>query len=469
MDTQAIILAAGRGTRMQSERPKVLHEVLGRPMIDYSVRAALGAGASRAVVIVGYGRDVVRDWLEDQPYADRLEFALQEEQLGTGHAVWCADDYLDASSPDETLILSGDVPLMDDETLRDFAQSSEASGAPLSVMTANLDDPDTYGRVVRDKKGGGVQRIVEYTDATEKQRQITEINAGFYAASTSFLTEALPELCEGEPDTAQGEHYLTDLVDMAARQGGATGWQLDDPRLIKGVNTRADLAEATALARERTNHRWMEEGVTFIDPSSTHVGPDVELARDVVLHPGVQLQGETRIGEGTVVENGTVIRDSTIAGDVHVKAHCYVRRAEVEARTQLGPFAHLRPGADIGRDCKVGNFVEVKKSRLEDGVKAGHLTYLGDAHLGERTNVGAGTITCNYDGEEKHQTHVGEGAFIGSNTSLVAPIDVEDGAYIGAGSTVTDDVPSEALAVGRGRQRTIEEWASDEASENDDA
>lgn len=466
MDTQAVILAAGRGTRMKSEHPKVLHEVLGRPMIDYSIRAALGAGADRAVVIVGYGRDRVRDWIETQPYGDDVEFAVQEEQRGTGHAVWCAEDYLD-DGPDTTLILSGDVPLMEAETLRDFAQSAEASGAPMAVMTAVLDDPAAYGRVVRDDEGGRVQKIVEYADATERQRQIDEINAGFYAADTSFLADMLPDMCRGEPDTAQGEYYLTDLVELAARRGGATGWQVGDPRLIQGVNTRADLAEAIDIARSRINRRWMEEGVTFIDPESTHVGPDVELARDVVLHPAVQLQGETEIGEGTVVENGSVIRDSRLDSEVYVKAHCYVNRSKVGSGTQLGPFAHLRPGADIGRDCKVGNYVEVKKSTLEDGVKAGHLTYLGDAHLGEKTNVGAGTITCNYDGETKHRTEIGREAFIGSNASLVAPVEVEDGAYIGAGSTVTDDVPSEALAVGRGRQRNVEDWASD-ADDSDD-
>ncbi|MFB6351376.1 MAG: DapH/DapD/GlmU-related protein, partial [Bradymonadaceae bacterium] len=254
----------------------------------------------------------------------------------------------------------------------------------------------------------------------------------------------------------------TDLVERAVEDQGVFGWECPDPEVIQGVNTRADLAEVTDIARDRINRRWMEAGVTMIDPATTYVEPDVELAEDVILHPGVDLRGETTVGPGTVVENGSVIRDCEIAGDVHVKPNCDLEDSSVDSGTNVGPFAHLRPGSKDGKHCKVGNYVEVKKSTLEDGVKVGHLTYLGNAHVKRKANIGAGTITCNYDGEDKHRTVIGEEAFIGSNSSLVAPVEIGDGAYVGAGSTITEDVPGGDLGVGRGRQRNVEGWAEDE-------
>ncbi|MFB6263027.1 MAG: bifunctional N-acetylglucosamine-1-phosphate uridyltransferase/glucosamine-1-phosphate acetyltransferase, partial [Bradymonadaceae bacterium] len=274
--------------------------------------------------------------------------------------------------------------------------------------------------------------------------------------------DRLGELCSGSPDNAQGEFYLTDLVEPTARQRGVYTWRCQDADIVRGVNTRSDLARANDLLRQRINEHWMDQGVTFIDPDTTWIHPSVQLDRDVVLYPNVHLEGETVVGSGTVVETGCTVRHTKLGEDVLVKAQCYLESATVDSDTNLGPFAHLRPGADIGSSCKVGNYVEVKKARLEDGVKAGHLAYIGDAHLGERTNIGAGTITCNYDGEEKNRTEIGEGAFTGSNSSLVAPLSIGDGAYIGAGSTITDDVPPEALALGRGRQRNIEGWASED-------
>ncbi len=456
-DFQSIILAAGEGTRLKSDKTKVLHEVLGRPMIGHAVRAALEAGAERAIVVTGHQRERVEGWLVDREEAECIEFAVQDEQLGTGHAVWMAEPYL-RDGPEFTLIQYGDVPLMDGECLAQFLEDTADSKRPLGLMTAVLDDPAAYGRILRDDDGD-VEGIVEYADATPSQRRIDEVNAGFYAAETSFLVDHLPELMAGEADNAQQEYYLTDLVEVAVDERGVYGYECPDPRLIQGVNTRVDLAEVTELARRKINRRWMEAGVTMLDPASTYVEPSVELARDVVLHPGVDLRGETSLGRGTVVEDGAVIRDSEIGEEVHVKPHCDLDGARVETGAALGPFAHLRPGADIGKDCKVGNYVEVKKSRLEDGVQAGHHTYLGDAHVGRGTNVGAGTITCNYDGDEKHRTVIGDGAFIGSNTSLVAPVEIGDGAYIGAGSTITDDVPGGALGIARGRQRNVEGWA----------
>ena len=456
IDFQAVVLAAGKGTRMKSERPKVLHEVLGKPMIAYAVGASLEAGAQRVVVVLGHGRDRVRQWLERHMDTERVEFVIQDNQLGTAHAVYAARDYF-ADAPEYTAIVSGDVPNMDARTLADFVTKTGHSMFPLGLMTAVLDDPAQYGRVLRDVDGD-VTGIIEYKDATPEQREVAEINAGFYAVQTEFLARHLPELCEGPADNAQGEYYLTDLIAVAADKAGVLGWKIEEHGLVKGVNTRQDLAEANTFAKKRINEHWMDEGVTFLDPECTYVEADVVLSPDVILHPGVHLKGATHVGSGTVIEDATVIDSCHLADNVHVKAHCYLNHARVDSRTKLGPFAHLRPGADVGKECKVGNFVEVKKARLENGVKAGHLSYLGDAHIGKGTNVGAGTITCNYDGENKHRTDIGEGSFIGSNTALVAPVTLGKKVYIGAGSTITDDVPDQSLGIARGRQKNVDGW-----------
>lgn len=460
---QAVIMAAGKGTRLKSEQPKVLHEVLGKPMVAYAVDAALEAGAERVVVVLGYGREQVQAWLEEHRDSERVKFVVQHNQLGTAHAVYAAREYFD-DAPRYTAILSGDVPNMNAEALGDFVAKTSHSSFPLGLMTAKLDDPAHYGRVLREEGTGDVTGIVEYKDATEEQRLIDEINAGFYCVETDFLARYLPKICEGPADNAQNEYYLTDLIEMASNHAGVYGWIVQEPGLIQGVNTRRNLAEATRFAQRRINQKWMDEGVTFIDPDATYVESEVQLGTDVTLYPGVHLKGQTRIGSGTVVENGSVIADSQLAANVHVKANCYLTRARVDSGTSLGPFAHLRPGADIGKDCKVGNFVEVKKSRFEDGVKAGHLSYLGDAHLGKGTNVGAGTITCNYDGKKKHRTEVGEGSFIGSNTAIVAPAKLGRRAYIGAGSVITDEVPDESLAIARGRQKNFDGWVRKQES-----
>jgi len=429
-------------------------------MIGHALDAAFAAGAERAVVVVGYQRRAVEQWVREA-FPDRpVKFVVQDEQLGTAHAVWSAREFLE-SGPERTLIQYGDVPAMDGETLRSFVETAEHSRAPLALMTARPEENAEYGRILRDEEDD-VLGVVEYADATPRQREIDEVNAGFYVADTPFLTEHLPRICSGAAETAQEEYYLPDLVEIAVESEGAHAWECPEAARIHGVNTRTDLAEVTDAMRRRINRTWMEAGVTMIDPSATYVEPEVELSRDVVLYPDVHLRGETVVGEGTVVENGSVLRDAKLAADVHIKPHCFVEEAEIDSGTNVGPSAHLRPGADVGRNCKVGNYVEVKKARLEDGVKAGHLTYLGDAHVGEGANIGAGTITCNYDGEEKHETRIGPRAFIGSNSSLVAPVEIGERAYVGAGSTITEDVPDRALGVGRGRQRNIEEWAEDE-------
>ena len=458
MKVQAVILAAGKGTRMKSSTIKVLHEVVGRTLIDRVVDAAMGAGASDVTVVLGHDRAQVEDALDAREDADQITIAEQAEQLGTGHAVWCARDALQGGAS-HTLILYGDVPNLAPETLRAFVEDVIAGEATLGVMTAVLEDAGHYGRIVRDEDGA-VTGIVEYKDASDEERAIREINTGMYVVETAFLLRELDALCSKPADNAQNEYYLTDLVARAASAGGAQGWIIEDVGEIQGVNTRADLARAARFARHKVNAHWMAEGVTLIDPGTTYIEESVTLEPDVEIHPNVHLRGETHVARDAVIEPNCVLTDATIGAGAHIKPGTTATQAKVGAGSAIGPMAHLRPGADIGAECKVGNFVEVKKTRLEDGAKAGHLTYLGDAHVGAKANIGAGTITCNYDGEHKHRTTIGAGAFIGSNTALVAPVTVADGAYVGAGSTITDEVPEGALGVARGRQKNIEGWVA---------
>ncbi len=456
---QAIILAAGRGTRMRSETIKVLHPILGRPMLGHVVEAALEVGAKRVIPVLGHQYQEVEAWLDEALAAESLVVAEQSEQLGTAHAVWSAREAIDEGL-EYTAILCGDVPNFGGPELGALMDHAVAEEADVVVATAVIDEPGKYGRIIRDERG--VKAIVEYADATAEQRAVQEINAGIYVVRTDFLLEALQAIMERGADNAQGEYYLTDLVEWGVEHGKVEGWAVEDRASIQGVNTRVDLARATATARRRLNERWMLAGVTMIDPDTTYIDGDVQLGQDVVLYPNCHLQGKTRVADGVVVESGCVVRDSAIEQGAQIRANSVLSEARVGRGSAIGPSAHLRPGADIGAKCKVGNFVEVKKARLDDGAKAGHLSYLGDAHVGQGANIGAGTITCNYDGETKSTTTIGKEAFIGSNTSLVAPVEVGEGAYVGAGSVITENVPSKALAVGRGRQRNIEGWAEDE-------
>lgn len=451
---QAVILAAGKGTRMKSDRTKVMHEVLGRPIIEWVVETALDAGAEHVTVITGHDRHAVEQHLTSL-FGERVSFALQAEQLGTGHAVHCAADALRAG-PARTVVLSGDVPNLQADTLREFVSATH--DATVGLMTARLEDPARYGRIIR-AEADDVAAIVEFADADEEQRGIDEVNAGFYAFDTEFLLRELQVLCSAEASNAQGEFYLTDLVGVAARDGGVRAWVLPEVAQMQGVNTRADLASATRDARRRVNERWMRDGVTMVDPDSTFVGARVTLAPDVVLQPGVQLLGATSIASGATIASSCVIEDTEIGPGAVIKPFCHLESARVEAGAQIGPFAHLRPGADIGPRAKVGNFVEVKNVRMDEGAKANHHSYLGDGHVGASSNIGAGTIFCNYDGKNKHRTEIGDGVFIGSNTAIVAPVQIGSGAYVGAGSVITTDVPAEALAVARGRQKNIDGWA----------
>jgi bifunctional UDP-N-acetylglucosamine pyrophosphorylase/glucosamine-1-phosphate N-acetyltransferase len=448
----AIVLCAGKGTRMRSRKAKVLHEVCGRPLAFYPLRRAIDAGASPIVVVVGHQGEAVRQGLAPSFPGAPLRFAVQTEQLGTAHAVLAAKEALGGHAG-PVLILSGDTPLLAAETLARVA-AARAEGAPLAFATMKLAEPAGYGRVVRDGAGRPA-RVVEEKDASPEERALDEVNAGLYCVDAGFLWEALARVGSSN---AQREFYLTDLVAMAARAGGAVTVPVPAEEAA-GVNDREDLARAGRLLTRRAASALMRAGVTLEDPERFDVDEGVVVDEETVIEPNVRLLGRTRVGPGCRIGAGSILRDAVIGEGVTVNPYTIVDDARVERGAILGPFSRLRPGADIGEEAHVGNFVEIKKTRLGNGSKANHLAYLGDARIGERVNVGAGTITCNYDGEKKHPTTIGDGAFIGSDSILVAPIEIGAGAYVAAGSTVTDTVPPGALALGRARQSNKEGWA----------
>jgi bifunctional UDP-N-acetylglucosamine pyrophosphorylase / glucosamine-1-phosphate N-acetyltransferase len=446
-----IILAAGKGTRMKSDRVKVLHPLLGVPMLSYSIELALtGIRADRTIVVAGHQADRIQRAFGDSP----VVFALQEEQLGTGHAVLQAVALL-KHFPGTVLILCGDVPLVKAETVRSFIDDFHAGKSSLSVMTTVVQNPFGYGRIVRSPKGW-VKAIVEEKDATGKERRIREINTGLYCVDASFLKEGLKEIGR---DNAQGEYYLTDLVTIAGkRRLKCTAFPVSDPIEVMGINTRVDLAVAEETLRQEKLKALMLSGVTLIDPKVTYVEKGVEIGRETVLYPNAILQGKTTIGERCLIESNTLLFDSAIGNDVKIRASSVIEESRIEDGATIGPFAHLRPGTVVKTKAKIGNFVEVKKSVIGRGSKANHLTYIGDSIVGEEVNIGAGTITCNYDGIHKHQTVIEDGVFVGSNVELVAPVHVGKNASIGAGTTVTKNVPEGALAISRMHQQNIPGW-----------
>ena len=451
-----LIMAAGLGTRMKSETPKVLHKVAGRPLLHWVVTAARAAGAGRVVAILGHKHDQVRADLDASFGAGSVEVALQTEQRGTGHAVQCALPAL-ADEPDDriVLILTGDAPLLASERISELTAACAASPAGLALLSTVPPRPMPYGRLVRDA-AGTLQRIVEHADATPAQRAITETNAGFYAIKLGHLRADLASL---RADNAKGELYLTDLVAHAAARGGATS--IDAPFTeVAGINDRVDLAAVELAARHRINEAWMRAGVTMVDPASTYIDAEVgPLGKDVWIGPGVALRGKTSIGDGARIDVGSVLTDTTVAADAHLKPYSVATESMIGARAQVGPFSHCRPESRLDEDVHMGNFVETKKTHLMAGAKANHLAYLGDASIGQKANIGAGTITCNYDGVRKSRTTIEAGAFIGSDSQLVAPVTIGRDAYVGAGSTVTKDVPRGALALTRVKQVNIEGWA----------
>jgi bifunctional UDP-N-acetylglucosamine pyrophosphorylase/glucosamine-1-phosphate N-acetyltransferase len=451
----AVVLAAGKGTRMKSSTAKVLHPLSGRPLAWFPIRAALDAGASPVVVVVGHQAEAVeaalRAALPDAP----LRFARQAEQRGTAHAVLAARGAL-RGVHGPIAILSGDTPLLSAATLRRVVQARARARAPLALATMNLAEPRGYGRVVRGEDGRPA-RIVEEKDATPEERVVGEVNAGLYCAEAGFLWRALARVGSRN---AQGEFYLTDLVALAARRAPVVTVEVE-PLEAAGVNDREELARAGRVLRRRRASALMRAGVTLEDPARFLCDEGVVIAADVTIEPDVRLRGATRIGPRCRIGQGSVLVDAVLAAGVTVNPYTVINGpATVGARAVIGPFSRIRPGTELGEDVHLGNFVETKKARLGKGTKANHLTYLGDAVIGAGVNVGCGTITCNYDGEKKHETRIGDGAFIGSDSILVAPIEIGARAYVAAGSTLTDKVPPGALALGRAKQVNKEGWVA---------
>jgi bifunctional UDP-N-acetylglucosamine pyrophosphorylase/glucosamine-1-phosphate N-acetyltransferase len=431
--------------------PKVLHPIAGRSMIERVLQTAEAIDPETVTVVVGHQADMVRAKLGDIP---KVAFALQDPQLGTAHALRQAEALL-SGRLGMLILLSGDVPLLSRETLLRLVDTHRGSGAAATVVTATVERPYGYGRIVRTR--GRVARIVEERDASPAQRQITEINSGIYAFDLSPLFEALRSIAS---QNVQGEYYLTDLIAIYRRRKlPVETLHVDNPQEIRGINSRSELAEVSRLVRQKKNEELMAAGVTLIDPATTHIDPDAEIAADTVIHPGVVIEGRTRIGSACEIQAYVRISDSQIGDRVTINSFSLISGAHVAAGVALGPFAHLRPGATVGEGAKVGNFVELKNTNLGPRSKVNHLSYLGDATIGADVNVGAGTITCNYDGVGKHKTVIGDGAFIGSDSQLIAPVTIGKGAYVAAGSSITEDVPAGALGIARGRQSNVEGWA----------
>lgn len=451
-----LIMAAGLGTRMKSDTPKVLHRVAGRPLLHWVVTSARTAGAARVVAILGHKHEQVKAALDASFGAGVVDVALQTEQRGTGHAVQCALPAI-ANEPDDRIvvILTGDAPLIASERIAELTAAAAASPAGMALLSTVPPRPMPYGRLVRDGNGM-LEKIVEHADATEAQKQIVDTNAGFYAIKLGHLRKDLAAL---RADNAKGELYLTDLVAHAATRGGATA--IDAPFTeVAGINDRVDLAAVEVEARRRINEGWMRAGVTMTDPASTYIDADVgPLGKDVWIAANVALRGKTSVGDGVRIDLGCVLTDVSVAADTNIKPYSIVTETTVGSRVQMGPFTHCRPGSRIDEDVHLGNFVETKKTHMMAGAKANHLAYLGDASVGQKSNIGAGVITCNYDGVGKFQTTIESGAFIGSDSQLVAPVTVGRDAYVGAGTTVTKDVPRGSLAITRVKQVNVEGWA----------
>jgi bifunctional UDP-N-acetylglucosamine pyrophosphorylase/glucosamine-1-phosphate N-acetyltransferase len=449
-DLHIAILAAGQGTRMKSNLPKVLHRISGQALIDHVLRTAETVSPSTITVVIGHKAESVRQHLASRPH---VQFALQEPQLGTAHALQQTESVL-AGGEGTLILLSGDVPLLTADTLRRLVDTHRGAEAAATVVTATVDRPYGYGRIVR--TDGRIARIVEERDASPSERQLHEINSGIYAFDLAPLFEALRAIASRN---AQGEFYLTDLVAIYRRRKlPVEALLIENSQEIRGINSRTELAEVSRLLRQKKNEELMAAGVTLVDPLTTYIDPDVEIGADTVIHPGVVIEGETRIGSACEIQAHVRISNSTLGNRVTINNFCLIVGARVADEASVGPFAHLRPAAVVGEKAKVGNFVELKQTTMGPGSKANHLSYLGNATIGANVNVGAGTITCNYDGTKKSETVIEDGAFIGSDTQLIAPVTIGKGAYVAAGSSITRDVPPGALGIARGQQANKEGW-----------
>src|SRR3954464_8392871 len=449
-DTHVVVLAAGQGTRMKSALPKVLHRIGGRSLIEHVLRTAEALTPVTVTTIVGHCAEVVREHLAWRP---NIGFALQEPQLGTAHALQQAEQAL-AGRTGTVVLLSGDVPLLSAETLKRLVDVHRGAEAAATVVTATVDRPYGYGRIVR--SDGRIARIVEERDASPAERQIKEINSGIYAFDLAPLFDALRGIAS---QNAQGEFYLTDLIAIYRRRKvPVETLVVDNPQEIRGINSRTELAEVSRIVRQTKNEELMAAGVTLIDPATTYIDADVVVGPDTVIHPGVTLEGQTKVGAACEIHSNVRIIDTEIADRSVIHNFCLIIGSRIAEGASIGPFAHLRPETVVGEGAKIGNFVELKKTTMGPGSKANHLAYLGDATIGARVNVGAGTITCKYDGPNKHATIIEDGAFIGSDSQLIAPVRVGKGAYVGAGSSIVEDVPAGALGIARGKQTNKPGW-----------
>jgi len=450
MGTHVVILAAGKGTRMKSARPKVLHRVAGQPLIEHVLASAATIHPNSTTIVIGHQADVLERALSPH---QNLGFVVQEPQLGTAHALLVTEPALHGQTG-TLVLLSGDVPLLSPRTLRNLVEQHQSTGAAASVLTAMVDDPQGYGRIVR--SGEQIARIVEEKDATASERAIREINSGIYAFALEGLFDAVRSIAA---ENAQNEYYLPDLFAIYRTKGlGVQAIIVSNADEIRGINSRAELAAVSRVVRDEKNAELMAAGVTIEDPATAYIDRDVTIGVDTIVHPGVSIEGRTTIGAGCEIHSGVRIVDSQIGDRVTVLNHCLITNARLADDVRIGPFAHLRNETDVRANARVGNFVELKKTVLGAGSKANHLTYLGDATIGEKVNIGAGTITCNYDGTNKNPTVIEDGAFIGSDSQLIAPVTIGAGAYVGSGTTIRADVPAGALAISAGRQRVIENW-----------
>ncbi|MDQ0202125.1 bifunctional UDP-N-acetylglucosamine diphosphorylase/glucosamine-1-phosphate N-acetyltransferase GlmU [Neobacillus ginsengisoli] len=444
----AVILAAGQGTRMKSKLYKVLHPVCGKPMVQHVVDQVTKLRIQDLVTVIGHGAEMVKAGLGDQS-----QYVLQEQQLGTAHAVMQANKIL-GGKEGVTIVVCGDTPLIRAETMESLFKHHEELKAKATILTAKIDDPTGYGRIIRNENGL-VEKIVEHKDATDAEREINEINTGTYCFDNFALFEALKNVSN---NNVQGEYYLPDVIEILKKQGEVvSAFQTEEFKETLGVNDRVALAEAEWIMRERTNELHMRNGVTIIDPANTYIGADVEIGQDTVIYPGTMIKGKTVIGLGCEIGPNSEI-DSSVIGEETVVRQSVVHKSSVGAHVNIGPFAHIRPDSDISDDVKIGNFVEIKKAIFGKGSKASHLSYIGDAEVGSNVNIGCGSITVNYDGKNKFLTKIEDDVFIGCNSNLVAPVTVGKGSYVAAGSTITKDVPGDALSIARSQQVNKENY-----------
>lgn len=444
----SVILAAGEGKRMKSKNSKVIHKVCGKPLIEWVHQSVKDSGIEECIIIVGHKADQVKICM-----GEKANYAFQEAQLGTGHAVMQAIEYLQGKSG-QVIVLCGDTPLITSKTVSRTIELHNKNNNSATVITAEISDPSGYGRIVRDSEGN-VIRIVEHKDANDEERQIREVNSGMYCFNINHLVDSLKEL---NNDNSQGEYYLTDTLEILIKKGLKVGaLKVEDPNEILGINDRVQLAKATKIMQKRILENHMRAGVTIIDPKSTYIEDNVKIGMDTVIYPGTIIEGGSVIGEECIIGPNSRIVSSEIGNQVEI-ANSVVLESSVDDNTHVGPFAYIRPNSKIGKKVKIGDFVEIKKSVIGDKTKISHLTYIGDAEIGKNVNIGCGVVVVNYDGRKKHKTIVDDNAFIGCNTNLISPVVVGENAYTAAGSTITEDVPGNSLAIARARQVNKEDW-----------